>query len=842
MLAKEDDPPIVIEGGIWKVSAPIDAFIHTADRMNNKHFELLESAFQKVFSAIRDDDHEKELSNSFGMHRSPYSDWLREGLANTLLMIAALGKQAEVDIDSDHGKSYVDRNISQLPGLNGNVELLACIKNELPLLAEAAPVPFLLALERWLEGNAGSLREIFTEEQGMFFPTTYHSGLLWALETLVWGTNTFARSVLLLARLAEIDPGGNLVNRPINSLKEVFLPWMPNTGATLEQRNSMLVKLAKETPDVAWKLLVDLLPNRITSSDGTLRPQFREAATSTRTSVTGQQYRSAIAQIIELVIDLAIQKPLRWLEIVRDLSAFPDNERNQALKALRLYLTNAPEAERQPIWEALQDRTNDHKRIPEAQWSLTAEDLIPFEELVKEFKPESPVSSNKWIFNSWDFPTESGKTVESLRADTIKELVEKFGVEIVVELGHEVKQPCNVVEALEKVGLDFAQLSKILHRSLEEQGGIEFSIHISGLLQSVARADQAEQWLAHSIASEGLSDLTTANLLLLWPMTTDTWFVAKRLGESIFQHYWSLCNGYRLKGARRSFLRGLLYFLRAGRGSAFLESTERCLEEVPSRLILMALNVLKNEISAGSSRPDTMTSYYLERVFTELDARADVDVSNIIKQELVFLPFLDERNLRLHQQMAVDPKQFHQMICLVFKSDHDTEQITQNTDDRARRRLAYSVLSKFKQLPGHIDNDVNAKKLTVWVDEVRRLGGSTGHSEITDIYVGHLFAHAPVDNDDGWPHCVVRDEIERIGSEALETGIQTERYNMRGVTTRNVYDGGDQERELEVRYREWQTISGSWLRTSAMLGAIAKNWEGDAKSHDVVAAQRMLKS
>ncbi|UWQ78705.1 hypothetical protein K3725_15530 [Leisingera sp. S132] len=844
VLAKEDDPPFVIEGGVWKVSAPIDAFIHTAGRMNRRLFTLLEASFQKVFSAVRDDEQEEFLNSSSEKYKSPYSEWLREGLANTLLMISALGEQAEAEIDDDYGKSYVDRNIARLPGLNGNVELLACINNELPLLAEASPVPFLRALEHWLEGDVGSLREIFSEEEGVFSPTTYHTGLLWALETLVWDIETFARSVLVLARLAEIDPGGRLVNRPINSLKEIFLPWLPNSGATLEQRNAMLTKLAREMPDVSWKMLVDLLPDRTPSSSGTRRPQLREPAGGERDSVTYQEYWDAMHQIIELVIDLAAQEPSRWLEIIRDLTGFPEDERKRALAALKSCLELTSEVERQPIWEALRDRINDHKRFPDAQWSLAPHELGPFEELVNEFESRNPVSSKKWVFDSWDLPTEGNQSVEDLRASTIMELFEKFGSEAVVELGNDVKQPYIVVEALEKASLGISQLSNIFRRSLEEPNGLEFSVGISGLFRSAAGEEQAEKLLKEAITSQGLSEITTAKLLISWPMTSDTWFVVKRLGPKVFENYWSFCNGYRLKGSERSLLRGLLYFLRFGRASAFLEATGRRLKDIPSRLILRALDVLNTELGSERNHSNTMTSYYLEKVFGELDGRSDVDVSEILKHEFAFLPLLDEskRGLKLHEQMAVDPALFHQAICLVFKSSNDTDQSSMSADEKARWRLAYSVLSKFKQLPGSTGTEIDAKILKAWTDNVRALGVSTGHSEITDIYVGHLFAHAPIDKDDGWPHHVVRDEIERIGSEVLERGIRTERYNMRGVTMRGIYDGGEQERELAARYREWQSIAGLWPRTSAVLGAIAENWEKEAKSHDIDAAQRKLRS
>lgn len=70
----------------------------------------------------------------------------------------------------------------------------------------------------------------------------------------------------------------------------------------------------------------------------------------------------------------------------------------------------------------------------------------------------------------------------------------------------------------------------------------------------------------------------------------------------------------------------------------------------------------------------------------------------------------------------------------------------------------------------------------------------------------------------------------------------TERRNMRGVTTRGVYDGGDQERELSAKHEFWQSKASLWPRTSALLGALAESWKRDAEDHDVDAEQRKLKS
>jgi hypothetical protein len=88
----------------------------------------------------------------------------------------------------------------------------------------------------------------------------------------------------------------------------------------------------------------------------------------------------------------------------------------------------------------------------------------------------------------------------------------------------------------------------------------------------------------------------------------------------------------------------------------------------------------------------------------------------------------------------------------------------------------------------------------------------------------------------------VADVIERLKSDDLERGIRTERYNMRGVYTKAMFEGGVQERDLAERYRGWaRQVSGSHIRTRALVNAIAESWEADAKRADDDAARDRLR-
>ena len=83
---------------------------------------------------------------------------------------------------------------------------------------------------------------------------------------------------------------------------------------------------------------------------------------------------------------------------------------------------------------------------------------------------------------------------------------------------------------------------------------------------------------------------------------------------------------------------------------------------------------------------------------------------------------------------------------------------------------------------------------------------------------------------------------DSIQSEELENGLQVERFNMRGVHGKQIFEGGEQERALADENARWANIAAAWPRTSALLRAIANTWRLDAEREDTEAAQRKLRS
>src|SRR5262249_36884607 len=109
----------------------------------------------------------------------------------------------------------------------------------------------------------------------------YLSSLLWALEALAWEPQYLGHVSGILARLDRIDPpNSKWANRPRNSLRHIFLLWMPQTYASLDERLVVLDRLRNEQPDVAWRLMLDILPKGHDVGHYSAQPRWRNISST----------------------------------------------------------------------------------------------------------------------------------------------------------------------------------------------------------------------------------------------------------------------------------------------------------------------------------------------------------------------------------------------------------------------------------------------------------------------------------------------------------------------------------------------------------------------------------
>jgi hypothetical protein len=335
-------------------------------------------------------------------------------------------------------------------------------------------------------------------------------------------------------------------------------------------------------------------------------------------------------------------------------------------------------------------------------------------------------------------------------------------------------------------------------------------------------------------------------LILGWRDGPITWEVVSRLGPEVKENYWRRKSAWPLHDAEaETVVTAVRSLLSVGRATAALDVIEHEVHRLPSGLVL---DVLDDVVIELSSRADpgplrTTLGYHLGQVLGELAQKGDAPPLEVARREYALLPLLGhrERPLTLHRVMAEDAQLFVAILCDVFRPSSG-DRLEPTDQQRARAQIGFDLINSFRLVPGLRDGDVDPIALRRWIDDVRRLAAEADRTDIAEEYIGHVLAHAPNDPaDQAWPHRAVRDVIEELVSDAVEEGIRVERFNMRGVVSKAVFEGGGQERAMAEQARNWATIVARWPRTSAMLRRIARMWDAEGDREDQRARQDQMR-
>ncbi|WP_027730223.1 hypothetical protein ABL850_02990 [Variovorax paradoxus] len=844
------DPPIDRVDTVWRMRAPVDAFTYLGKRLGQADLNAFAAAAREVFGRVVEPP---KASDLFRLDKKPeeiHSSWLREGLATTLLLIAALGEEVGLVIPHSTPKRFVDGIVSSLPGLGTDWRVVASLRDNLTFLAEGSPDAFLSALEHLLEGGPNEVDPLFAESDDVFAPTSPHVFVLFALEVLAWDPAYLLRVCKVLARLSAFDPGLKMENRPVNTLRSIFLCWAPNTNAPSKQRDGVLTTIIGEFPELAWELLVKLLPRHHDHSVPNQRPLFREAGGSNVEELTYGIVWGSQDQVVRLALDQVMGEPARMITLIDKMGQVQEGSFNSILNATADFLAAAPAAAQYEVWKALRHEANRNRTYQSMDWALKGEAIAKVDAVVQRFEPKDPLLLHSNLFDDWmphlpgvaDDDTES---VDRARAQAIKAILGSGGVDAIVELARRVKVPHLIVPALESANLGEADSRTFVLAAVRV--GTPDLIGLASSVSAWMFAKNKKAWseaLAELAGANGWSAETLAGMFLQLPDGAASWALVDDFGEEVSKFYWETKHPFAIKGSTEELAVALKRYIAEGRAIGAMAAGHGRLAEVDSPTLFRMLDEAVAQINAALSANGTMTTYYVEAVFKALEGRLDASDEEIAKREYAYLPMFDRRKepLKLHQLIVQRPELFLDFIKVVFKPA--TGEAPQMDDaKRLHATAAYRLLSGISIVPGQSGSEVDEKAVVEWCLAVQKLAAEADRVRITEQYIGHVLAHAPNDaSDKGWPHRAVRTAIERLVSDDVESGILVERHNMRGAFSKAIGEGGGQERTFAEQAKKWAEIAAGYPRTSAMLFNLAKSWEKSAEGEDIRAAKDRLRN
>lgn len=845
------DRPVDKVADVWSVRSPVDAFLFYGQQVVDADLQRLRTAVSRVFShAVSQPSREQKFSLSYTPPEN-YSPWLRDGLALTLVIIATMHGAAGLHVAGKTPQQYVDEIVSGLPEWGRSHEVLVRLGDQTALFAEAAPNPFLSALESMLGGDHGKLRQVFQpHDPGLFGQSSPHVHLLWALEVLAWDPRYLMRSAVVLGRLAEIDPEpeSNLVNRPLNSLKAILLSWAPNTHATSVERAACLDAVLRACPGIAWELLTKLLPGPGVSSP-TQKPRLRDAEPKNPEVLTFGLVWDAQNGVVDRAIALAVNDPERLVQLIRKLAGFQPAARAAVLRAIDEYLTKHQTATGSSVWHELRSELSKHEYFSSSDWALAQEERAALLALLDKHQPGDPLAIDRRVFDDW-LPQggtyQEGMTVADPnvgRAEVIDRVLLREGIPGILRLATLVKLPGTIGPALRDTSVSIDQLVELLMTTIGTSVPGDLAYFASAVGADKFGAAWAEVF-ASRVAPALADDATRGRLLLGWPATRGTWAFAKSLGMGVEAQYWQQTNFLPFRESLDELLYAINRFHLQGRDLQALSLASLRLKELPTSTLLLLLRESIAQVPTEADTMGTMLSWYIGQGLAALRERNDVEETAIAGLEYAYLPLIrfEEGAPTVVGLLAKDPALFVEVLSHVFRPEGTQAEAEVDEQTKARARVSYDLLSSFKTTPGQVGRRVNSSVLAAWIAKARELAASKGLGKIADIQIGHVLAHAPTESDEAtWPPAAVCELLEATASENLERGIHTECFNKRGVYRKSLNEGGGQERAFAERYKAWADAAQRYPRTSAMLSGIADDWLVSATREDVRAEKGKLK-
>ncbi len=848
-LLRVDDTPIRKSGSVWMIKAPLDTWELLASHLSESFLKLFKTSLLSILTKTDPKYRlavEKRWAAAVYGKVSPYSGWIQTGLVESLVLLA---------VHSDHcphissSQAFADRIVEEVLTRASTWEVWASLSDMTPLLAEAAPDAFLQGLARAIETRPDVFKELMKDEGGIFGECK-HSGLLWALESTAWDSEYLGDSADILLKLAQIDQGRGYSNRPLNSLKDIFRPAYPQTCSTPQERIGVFEKLVSQNPKLTWDFAKGYFsPESFSESH---RFRWRETGNPRRglereNGAEDQEYSKGL---FPRMIDVASAEE-NLATSMDDFIRLPIEIREHLLEVIeKESLKSLPKEKVSELFKNTRDTLH---------WINTYGDgeikkfLPALNRVLEKITPKDTLERLGWLVNNpWpELPEGDSKeydektvAITKAREKAMREILDKVTLKKIIKYACEISYQ----------GVFGQALGKIIRDEKEDSAVLDAILGVSNkhpmLLESYAQGRiQAtdQKWIekqAKRIKAKG--NYTADREALLYsglPSSRATWSLVGARGSEVEAAYWDHATGYFQGDSIEDTAFAVEKLLDAKRPFSALSIAGDHRISLPSTLLQRLLqDVLLVDSKHKDFRRGSLDEYHLGNIFRQLQERDELSLEEIMKLEWPFAAFFHSfekhgSSLAVHRLLQKDYLFFVELISYVYKQDDQISSPTKKKRETSPflAKNAREVLYSWHLVPGvQKDGSFNEKEFSKWIEAAREECASKKYVTGGDIQIGLMLANAPIGSDGHWPHEAVRDLLEKLKSEVIESHIQTGLFNSRGVVSRSLDAGGEQERALAEKYKKMgDALKVKWPRAARMLRKMAENYESDAKREDI---------
>lgn len=850
----EKDAPVFQVASLWRITSALDAWSVLARFLSKVDLENFRTVFltalNEIDSALELEPEKRYMASVYGKE-AKFSSSIKEGLCQSLILIAVYGEQFGLQA-TNFPQDFADRLVYEL--LNeADGKKWCSLSNVLPLLAEASPSSFLSAVETSLRKPEPPVMEMFGVESvnNIFNSSNYYTGLLWALENLVYSTEHLLRATLILGQLSRLDPGGKLINRPINSLKEIYNPWYNQVKANFQTRQNILDKLLQKEPDVAWKLFLSIAPQDHIVVHPIHKCRWRYDTGNLERSVTYQQGWDFDSFLFDRLFLLTKNNDERVAVLVDFYPKINFKEREKLLQFLKDYRTSVDET-KTIIWNELRELISRHKEHAEQNWALPSEELQKIEDVFNLYRPIDEKKKHLYLFEDGyiSFPAgskrkdlsyeERQKFVHHERLSALKSVYAKQGLEGILNMAEALKRPHYLARSAASLDLNENEETSLLALLQDDESKKLCSFTQEYILaKSTSHGENWTEKAWQKAVALRTDNETLAMFFLGLPQRRHSWNLLESASPDVAHIYWQQMNPYLYSDKMEDNIFVLKEIQKVNRHLTVLDEVSHFAEHLPSEFLAEALT---NAATTPSNEDRRLHSYGIGQVFEILHTRNDLDEQRMVQLEMLYLSFLtspdtENKPQQLFKELASNPDFFIEVVSMIyFPDDHEKDKAYSEEAASLRYKKldsAMKLLESWREIPGmKEDGSINKEKLTNWIKAVRVKAKECKMTYGADSEIGKLLACYPRNNN-SWPPDEICEVIDALNSDAITSHFETEIFNSRGVSVRSPYEGGIQERYLSAYFEKMaKQIVVKWPVTSGALLNLAKTYANDAKRED----------
>ena len=785
-----------------------------------------------------------------------YSAKIRENVAETVAIVGNISKPQNYSYNllQQKAQSIVYKVLNK-----ADYKIWGSLNRNLGELAEAAPSVFLDAVEESFFNDKNTFQKLCDEEDTDNFITArnYTSGIISALERLAWSEEYFLRTAEILLKLSTCKTSQFNGESSLNALTEIMLPWHPQTFVPADRRKTIADILLQKNPEMAWKLLLSLLPKSHSSAMNTARPEFLECSSKDfAIKVTTDEFW----EVSEYYLSLATKNASGKISRIITLADFVDGYKPSRFQHEFISLTRSetivslPDEERFPLWIKLTRLCAEHHTFASSNWALSDEMLKLLDLATKHLRPLNKALEYRPLFsrnfsdlfphdtNNHDSYLETQKYITKKQEKAVRFFLKKGGVKGLISFAQEVENASLLGYTTASVCTK-SETQQILNSYLNADNP-KICSFVESFIGNKYR-EHGECWINAVLDINWSTKEKVTFLCTLIPITTHVLSICKEWLKEEEPLYWKslppLCAFDINKDCFYSVVDGLL---RVGRPVIALEILGQ--QEYNTELLFDA-NRAKAALLADeeiNDRVTKMTGYDYRKVILLVqnsDLLSDDDKAMIEWRYLALLcqpGIKDEKHTPkyLYKKMSLEPAFFCKILGYAYKTTKDTISADDNSNDKVqkekRAKKALDLLWHWRIIPEHYSKDhvFCFNLFEDWFNKVVEMTTASGHLEVALSEIGEALFYSPPEPDNSlFINRGIAELLDKEEYKKLRGGYRCGCFNSRGAYWVDPTAAPELKLAKEYREKALSVDNAGYPRFAESLRSIAERYEAEAR-------------